>query len=44
MVIEAPIREAEEETGLRVKIIEDLGVIDKIIFDDLGRVKNTTSL
>ncbi len=34
----AAVREAEEETGLRVEIIEDLGVVDKIVRDDSGRV------
>jgi ADP-ribose pyrophosphatase YjhB (NUDIX family) len=36
---EAAIREAEEETGLVVEILEDLGVVDKIVRDDAGRVK-----
>jgi 8-oxo-dGTP diphosphatase len=37
-VHEAAIREAEEETGLVVEIIEDLGVVDKIVRDEAGRV------
>ena len=36
---EAAVREAEEETGLVVEILEDLGVVDKIVLDDEGRVK-----
>ena len=36
---EAAVREAEEETGLVVEILEDLGVVDKIVLDDGGRVK-----
>ena len=36
---EAAVREAEEETGLQVEIIEDLGVVDKIVRDEAGRVK-----
>lgn len=37
-VRDAAIREAEEETGLVVEIIEDLGVVDKIVRDESGRV------
>jgi len=36
---EAAVREAGEETGLEVEILEDLGVIDKIVRDEAGRVK-----
>jgi ADP-ribose pyrophosphatase len=36
---EAAMREAEEETGLIVEILEDLGVVDKIVRDEVGRVK-----
>ena len=36
---EAAIREAEEETGLVVEILKDLGVVDKIVQDEVGRVK-----
>ncbi len=36
---EAAVREAEEETGLEVEILEDLGVVDKIVRDEAGRVK-----
>jgi 8-oxo-dGTP diphosphatase len=36
---EAAVREAEEETGLTVEILEDLGVVDKIVRDESGRVK-----
>ena len=32
---EAAVREAEEETGLVVEILEDLGVVDKIVLDDV---------
>jgi 8-oxo-dGTP diphosphatase len=35
---EAALREAEEETGLSVRILEDLGIVDKIVRDDSGRV------
>ncbi|HIH88955.1 TPA: NUDIX hydrolase [Candidatus Bathyarchaeota archaeon] len=38
-VRDAAAREAQEETGLEVEIIEDLGVVDKIVRDDAGRVK-----
>jgi len=38
-VSEAAVREAKEETGLDVELIEDLGVVDKIVRDDSGRVK-----
>ncbi len=36
---DAATREAREETGLDVEIIGDLGVVDKIVLDDAGRVK-----
>jgi 8-oxo-dGTP diphosphatase len=36
---EAAVREAEEETGLRVEIERVLGVVDKIIRDDDSRIK-----
>ena len=36
---EAAIREAEEETGLVVDILKDLGVVDKIVRDEAGKVK-----
>jgi ADP-ribose pyrophosphatase len=36
---EAAKREAEEETGLVVEILEDLGVVDKVVRDGPGRVK-----
>jgi ADP-ribose pyrophosphatase YjhB (NUDIX family) len=36
---EAAAREALEETGLKVEITEVLGVVDKIVRDDEGRVK-----
>ena len=36
---EAAVREAEEETGLEVEIVEDLGVVDKIVRDEGGKVK-----
>ena len=36
---DAAVREAEEETGLIVEIREDLGVVDKIMRDESGRVK-----
>jgi 8-oxo-dGTP diphosphatase len=38
-VEDAAIREAEEETGLKVELLEDLGVVDKIVKDEAGRVK-----
>jgi ADP-ribose pyrophosphatase len=37
--IEAAIRETKEETGLDVEILNDLGVVDKIVRDETGRVK-----
>ena len=37
-VKDAAAREALEETGLRVEIVERLGVVDKIMRDDEGRV------
>ena len=36
---DAAVREAKEETGLMVEIREDLGVVDKIMRDESGRVK-----
>jgi ADP-ribose pyrophosphatase YjhB (NUDIX family) len=36
---EAAVREAKEETGLDVALVEDLGVVDKIVRDEEGRVK-----
>ena len=36
---EAAAREAEEETGLKVEILEELGVVDKIVRDEAGRVR-----
>jgi ADP-ribose pyrophosphatase len=36
---EAAVREAEEETGLRVEIEKVLGVVDKIIRDEDSRIK-----
>ncbi len=36
---EAAAREALEETGLEVKIVDVLGVVDKIVRDKEGRVK-----
>jgi 8-oxo-dGTP diphosphatase len=36
---DAAVREAKEETGLIVEIREDLGVVDKIMRDESGRVK-----
>jgi len=38
-VRDAAIREAEEETGLEVEILEDLGAVDKIVRDEAGKVK-----
>jgi len=37
-VRDAALREALEETGLRVEIVDRLGVVDKIMRDDEGRV------
>jgi 8-oxo-dGTP diphosphatase len=37
-VKDAAVREAMEETGLRVELVERLGVVDKIMRDDEGRV------
>jgi len=36
---EAAIREAKEETGLEVDILKTLGVVDKIVKDEVGKVK-----
>jgi ADP-ribose pyrophosphatase len=36
---EAALREAEEETGLKVELIERIGVVDKIIKDLTGELK-----
>lgn len=36
---ESAIREAREETGLDVEVIEALGVVDKILRDEESRVK-----
>ena len=38
-VVEAAIREAEEETGLKVEICERLGVVDKMVKDLSGQLK-----
>lgn len=38
-VKDAAVREAMEETGLRVELVERLGVVDKIMRDDDGRVR-----
>lgn len=38
-VKDAAVREALEETGLRVELVERLGVVDKIVRDDDGRVR-----
>jgi len=38
-VADAAVREALEETGLDVKIVETIGVVDKIVKDDVGRIK-----
>ena len=35
---DAAIREAKEETCLDVKVVERLGVVDKIEYDELGKV------
>lgn len=37
--VEATAREALEETGLEVEIVDVLGVVDKIVRDEEGRVK-----
>lgn len=37
-VKDAAVREALEETGLRVEIVDRLGVVDKIVRDDGGRI------
>lgn len=36
---DAASREVKEETGLDVKIVDLLGVVDKIIWDEMSRVK-----
>jgi len=36
---DAAIREAKEETGLDVEIVDLLGVVDKIVRDEASRVK-----
>ncbi len=36
---EAAIREANEETGLKIEIVKDLGVVDKIVRDEVGKVR-----
>lgn len=36
---EAAIREAKEETGLEIELVKDLGVVDKIVRDEVGKVK-----
>jgi ADP-ribose pyrophosphatase len=38
-VKDAAAREALEETGLRVELVERLGVVDKIMRDEEGRVR-----
>lgn len=38
-VKEAAVREAREETGLEVEIIDLLGVVDKIVRDEEGRIR-----
>ena len=38
-VEDAAVREAKEETGLEVELVKDLGVVDKIVRDDVGKVK-----
>lgn len=38
-VKDAAVREAMEETGLRVEIVDRLGVVDKIVRDEDGRVR-----
>ena len=36
---DAAVREAKEETGLDVEVIELLGVVDKIVRDEDSRIK-----
>ncbi|TET71122.1 NUDIX domain-containing protein, partial [Candidatus Bathyarchaeota archaeon] len=36
---DAAVREAKEETGLDVEVVELLGVVDKIVRDDDSRIK-----
>lgn len=36
---DAAIREAKEETGLEVDIVDVLGVVDRIVRDDASRIK-----
>ncbi|KYH38502.1 MAG: hypothetical protein AYL28_003480 [Candidatus Bathyarchaeota archaeon B23] len=38
-VKEAAVREAREETGLEVEILDLLGVVDKIVRDEGGRIR-----
>lgn len=38
-VRDAAVREALEETGLRVEVVDRIGVVDKIVRDDEGRVR-----
>jgi len=38
-VKDAAVREAMEETGLRVEIVDRLGVVDKVVRDEEGRVR-----
>jgi ADP-ribose pyrophosphatase len=37
--VDAAVREAKEETALDVELIETLGVVDKIVKDESGKVK-----
>jgi ADP-ribose pyrophosphatase YjhB (NUDIX family) len=36
---EAAIRETKEETGLEIEIVKDLGAVDKIVRDEVGKIK-----
>ena len=38
-VRDAAVREALEETGLQVEVVDRIGVVDKIVRDDEGRVR-----